>query len=219
MFTQDNPSPRYQYLLEQYRSLHAEGEKRLGLPPEAVFPGQSLFPQMKRIKRLIDMTGARSLLDYGCGKGRQYDPVTEPVHGLAVGETVMDYWEVDNVHCYDPCYSPYSRRPEGRFDAVISTDVLEHCPEEDIPWIVDDIFKRADLFVFANVACYPAKKHLPDGQNAHCTIKSVSWWEEVFNRAAAPYPNLIWDVWIQYLDESGRKTLIERRIGNSERAP
>ena len=170
-YTRTDPSPRYRYLLDQYRSLHTEGEKRLGMPPAKVFPGQSLFAQMHRIKQMIGLTGAHSILDYGCGKGMQYNPLTRPFAGLAVGETVMDYWDVDNVHCYDPCVETFNTLPEGKFDGVISTDVLEHCPEEDIPWIIDEIFSYAKLFVFANVACYPAKKHLPDGENAHCTIK------------------------------------------------
>jgi hypothetical protein len=26
------------------------------------------------------------------------------------------------------------------------------------------------------IACYPAKKHLPDGRNAHLIIESPDWW-------------------------------------------
>lgn len=32
MYSREQPSPRYRDLLEQYRRLHVEGEKRLGLP-------------------------------------------------------------------------------------------------------------------------------------------------------------------------------------------
>jgi hypothetical protein len=67
---------------------------------------------------------------------------------------------------------------------VICTDVLEHCPEEDIPWILDELFAYARKFVYANVACFPARKRLPSGGNAHCTIKPVKWWEAEIVRAA-----------------------------------
>jgi hypothetical protein len=70
--------------------------------------------------------------------------------------------------------TPFSALPEGRFDGVVCTDVLEHCPEEDLPWIVGELFGYARLFVFANVACYPAAKKLPNGENAHCTIRRSS---------------------------------------------
>lgn len=216
-FSRTHPSPRYQYLLDQYRGLHVDGEKRMGMPPDRVFPGMHLFPQLQRIKQLIDLTRARTILDYGCGKGKQYDPVTRPVAGLGPGDTVMDYWDIDTVHCYDPCFAPFSALPEGRFDGVISTDVLEHCPEADIPWIVDELFGYAKAFAFANVACYPAAKHLPDGENAHCTIRDVEWWQALFTGAAAKHPHLRWSVWIQFREniDDPASRIGETQIGNT----
>ena len=88
----------------------------------------------------------------------------------------MDYWGIDYVHCYDPSYAKYSTLPLGPFDGVICTDVLEHCPEDDLPWIVTEIFAYAENFVYANVACYPAMKRFPTGENAHCTVRAPEWW-------------------------------------------
>jgi hypothetical protein len=28
------------------------------------------------------------------------------------------------------------------------------------------------------IACYPAKKHLPDGRNAHLIVESPDWWRK-----------------------------------------
>ena len=215
-FTRVNPSPRYVELQKQYKALHEHGEKFLGIPPEKTFPGASLPAQAPRIKRLIDLTGSQVVLDYGSGKGQQYDPMnlTDPT-----GKTwpsVMDYWDVDEIVCYDPCYAPYSALPEGRFDGVISTDVLEHCPEEDVEWIIGEIFGYAEKFVFANVACYPARKRLPTGENAHCTIKPVEWWSDIIQRIAASRPELKWEVWIQSRVDvpGGGGKLVEEKIGN-----
>ena len=130
--------------------------------------------------------------------------------------SVMDYWDVDEVVCYDPCYPPFSKYPGGKFDGVISTDVLEHCPEEDIPWIIDEIFSFATRFVFANVACYPARKRLPTGENAHCTIQPVEWWKHLIEGIAASYPGVTWEVWIQSrVDGPQGSRLVEQRIGNT----
>ena len=93
----------------------------------------SLFPHIKRIRDLVVTTGAVTLLDYGCGKGMQYEAHRLEVPGAGVFEGVLDYWDVDEVRCYDPCYAPDSALPEEQFDGVVSTDVPEHCPEEDIP--------------------------------------------------------------------------------------
>jgi hypothetical protein len=74
--------------------------------------------------------------------------------------------------------------------------VLEHCPEEDVPWIVAEMFAHARSFVFASIACYPAKTHLPDGSNAHCTIRSLEWWKRVFADTAQEHPHTLWKLFV-----------------------
>jgi len=193
-FTRTSPSPRYRKLIEQYQMMHTQGEIHLGIPPDRTFPGQSLPPQAPNIKRLIKATGAQTILDYGCGKGRQYFP-----HRIRDTEEDTEYpdirsfWGVRDIRCYDPGYTPYIELPTGTFDGVICTDVLEHCPEEDMPWIVGELFQYARKFVYANVACFPARKRLPGGGNAHCTIKSVRWWEDVIRPIAARKPEVFYD--------------------------
>jgi hypothetical protein len=111
---------------------------------------------------------------------------------------IKSYWGVAEIRCYDPGYAPFAELPTGSFDGVICTDVLEHCPEEDIPWIVEELFGFARKFVFANVACFPARKRLPSGGNAHCTIKPVKWWEEHVQQAARAKPEVVYEVRFVY---------------------
>lgn len=184
-------------MTELYRRLHREGEKRLGLAPEETYPGISLLPHIKRIKGLIDSTGARTILDYGCGKGMQYEPHKLHVPGAGDWDGVIDYWDIDEVCCYDPCYERYSRLPQGKFDGVVSTDVLEHCMEDDIAWIVSEIFSYAKRFVFASVACYPAKTTLPNGENAHSTVRPLAWWQSVFTTVAMHHPGVKWTLSVE----------------------
>ena len=160
----------------------------------------SLFPHIKRIKDLVVTTGAVTLLDYGCGKGMQYEAHRLEVPGAGVFEGVLDYWDVDEVRCYDPCYAPYSALPEEQFDGVVSTDVLEHCPEEDMPLIVDEMFSYARRFVFACIACYAAKSTLPNGENAHTTVRSSAWWHDLFAAVAARHPGVSWKIFTELHD-------------------
>lgn len=189
-YSRANPSPRYRELLGLYVRMHAEGETRLGIPAGQTFPGSSLFPHLARIKTLIAATEAKTILDYGAGKGLQYRPHKIVVGGAHVADGVAEYWDVDEVQCYDPGYPPHSTRPQGRFDGVICTDVLEHCPEQDLPWILEEIFGYARRFVYLNVACYPARKTLPNGENAHATVRPADWWRGKV--AAASPPGLRW---------------------------
>lgn len=191
-FTRQRPSARYRELTELYRRLHVEGERFLGLKPEGTYPGISLLPHLGRIKALINETGARTILDYGCGKGQQYEPQRIALPGGGECDSVVDFWDVDEVRCYDPCYEPYSRLPQEQFDGVVCTDVLEHCPEEDLQWIVGEMFSFATRFLYAGIACYPAKSRLPNGENAHCTVRPPEWWQELFGGIATGYPGVKW---------------------------
>lgn len=207
-YTRANPSPRYVELLQGYSHLHSHGEPFLKTAPEATFPGASLLPHIEAIRSLIERSGAHEVLDYGSGKGLQYRPMEVRIKGSpGRWDSIAEFWDVDNVTCYDPCHPPYSRLPQGKFDAVISTDVLEHCPEEDLPWIVDEIFSFATKFVFVTIAGYVAKKRLPNGENAHCTIRPMGWWQKLFEDTAARHPGVDWSG--RYFGAGGNKEFSE----------
>jgi hypothetical protein len=179
-----------------------------------MFDGRSLPRQAMRIKALVAKTGARVLLDYGCGKGNVYR--ARFMEGMQSWDGIRAYWGVEQVKLYDPGHEPYSKLPEGRFQGVICTDVLEHCPVDDMPWIVGELFGYAERFVFANVACYPAGKTLPNGENAHCTIMPLPFWKEIFETAARARPDLLWEVWV---DTTRGTPDQDARIANFEQAP
>ena len=190
-YTRAAPSPRYRRLVEQYQLMHLHGESHLGIPPEQTFPGASWPKEAARIKRLIKDTNARTILDYGAGKGQQYWPrrMVDEQEGIDYPD-IRSFWGVEAVRCYDPAYAPFTELPIGTFHGVVCTDVLEHCPEEDIPWILDELFGFAERFIYLNVACFPARKRLPSGGNAHCTIKPVRWWEDQLARAKDVKPRV-----------------------------
>lgn len=193
-YDRQNPSPRYRDLLALYREMHRSGDAAHGRAAAATFDGRSLAPHTATVLDLIGRHGAKTLLDYGAGKGVMYR-----MRDLRApdGRTVPDlrtYWGLDEVTLYDPGYEPHSRYPSGRFDAVICTDVLEHVPAEDLPWVADELMGFAGQFVFVTIAGYPAAKDLPNGENAHCTVRPAAWWTELFEQARqrAGRPDLRW---------------------------
>jgi hypothetical protein len=212
-FSRSAPSPRYRRLLQQYELMHLQGEKFLGIPPERTFPGESLPKQASPIKRLIRLTGAKTILDYGAGKGQQYLPlrIADEEERIEYPD-IRSFWGVQEIRCYDPGYQPFNALPSGKFDGVVCTDVLEHCPEEDIPWILDELFAFADKFVYANVACFPARKRLPSGGNAHCTIKPVRWWEEQLERPARARAQVRYEFRLAYLKAEQLKEKVLQRL-------
>ncbi len=189
-FSRDNPSPRYTELLGYYREMHEKGAVEQNIPPEKTFDGRSLPKHAGNIQQIINFLGARTILDYGAGKGFQYRPMAIELPGGQKYDSIQSYWGVEEITCFDPGYEPFSQIPDGKFDGVVTTDVLEHCPKEDVPWILDEIFGFAVDFVYLNVACYPAGKTLPNGENAHCTLESPDWWSTLFDERTKKVPGL-----------------------------
>lgn len=145
-------------LAEQYGKMHEMG----------YFPGQQVKYYKGNIADLVVGTNAKTLLDYGCGKGSCYEG-NEPAYKA---------WGGIVPFLYDPYYPPHAARPDRKFDGVICTDVMEHVPEADIDDVLRDIAALANKFVFITICTRPAKKLLPDGRNAHVTVKPEEWWKE-----------------------------------------
>jgi len=182
-YSRQSPSPRYRELGSIYRRIHQEGLKS-DKDGKNLFAGNSLLPHAETIRTLVRATNAKNILDYGCGKAGIYNQDTLK---LRSGETIgpiLEYWGAETITLYDPGVAEYAILPEGTFDGVVSTDVLEHIPEEDMQWVLGELFAVADRFIFANIASHPAKKILPNGWNAHVTIKPPEWWGEQIACAA-----------------------------------
>lgn len=186
--------------------MHRDGEAAHGNAPEETFDGRSLLPHTLTIRDLIGKLGAKTLLDYGAGKGTLYNMRDLKTPTGEVFPDLRSYWNLAAITLYDPGHTPYSAYPTGRFDAVISTDVLEHVPAEDIPWTLGELFGFADKFVFVTIAGYPAKKLMPNGENAHCTLQPIDWWEGQLNAARIACGRPVrW--FALYIGQPGRKAV------------
>lgn len=186
-YTRENPSPRYRLLGELYRQVHQTGIEQ-GASGANVFAGGSLRDHLGIVRQLARHTGATSVLDYGAGKGLLYRERNLRLADGATIPSVREYWGIEEIRLYDPGVEEHAARPEGQFDGVVSTDVLEHIPEEDIDWVLAECLGFARRFLYMNIASYPAKKILPNGWNAHVTIQPPEWWRRRIERAAAAWP-------------------------------
>lgn len=122
-------------------------------------------------KHLVDvLTFARSLraktiLDYGCGKGTLRSAILEKKPFLVV----------DN---YDPGMPEWSVLPPGPYDLVTCTHVLEHVEPAELDEtlrVLDSRMAKGGFFVIPHG---PARAVLLDGRNAHLIQESWDWWHE-----------------------------------------
>jgi hypothetical protein len=118
---------------------------------------------LKSLNPFLKQYQPTSVLDYGCGHG-----------GLMAA--LKEAYPTMQVEGYDPGNPEHNRMPKRSFDAVISGDVFEHIEPEHLDATLQLISSKILRCGWFRIACYPAKKHLPDGRNAHLIIESPDWW-------------------------------------------
>ena len=147
-FDRENPSPRYREMETMYQQMHSEGDIKNAIEAEKTFDGRSLREHVPIIGKWIEESQSKTLLDYGCGKAGLYEQATSQTPDGQTLKGLKAIWGLDEICLYDPGYSPYQEFPTGQFDAVISTDALEHITKEDMDWVVDEILRFSRKFVF-----------------------------------------------------------------------
>ena len=61
-----------------------------------------------------------------------------------------------------------------------------------MPWVIDDIFSKANKCVLINVACYEAAALLSNGENAHITLRHPLWWLGQIECISTLHKNVAW---------------------------
>lgn len=144
--------------IEEYKKLHSTN---------STF-GTSNIEQLKFINLIIEYIKPNTILDYGCGKGTLINEL-------------RDIYPNIKFYGYDPAVPEFSTLPTGKFDLVINTDVLEHIPENTIKEVITQI-KNCSNNVFFQLHHAKASQILPNGENAHCTIKPPKWYLKLLKK-------------------------------------
>lgn len=124
---------------------------------------------LKQTEKYIKKYNPESIIDYGCGKG-------------GVTLALQEAYPTMRVQGYDPGNPNYTTKPEGQFDMLVSTDVLEHIEPvflENVLRHMDGLFTKVAFFI---IATSPAKKFLPDGRNAHLIVENPGWWKPLLEK-------------------------------------
>ena len=184
-YNRHNASERYQELLSEYKTMHESAE--------GMFNGKSLLKYVDIIGSYLEKNDCINLLDYGAGKGILYtDKYTKLTN--EIDRPLGELWNLDSFHLYDPGYKPYSVLPDewqkGTFDAVICTDVMEHVPETDLFWVLEEVLSYAGKMAFFNIACVPALKKFADGTNVHISVFKPKAWLNFFADMSRKYPDI-----------------------------
>lgn len=152
--------PGYFDTLMQYQEMHAHAY------------GTSAHLYFEPIANEVLRLNPASILDFGCGRG----------------DLVAHFWKdgARRVAKYDPAIPQFKEMPEGHFDMVLCTDVMEHIPMTDVDKVLSEVKRKGRNALFT-ISMKPARAKLPDGRNAHVTLLNadewMGWIKAVFGRA------------------------------------
>lgn len=135
-----------------------------------------------QLKKDLSLFKIKTIMDYGCG-GSDWDAKNFDQNG----QSAKEFYNLDACYRYEPSRGIDERR---KVDCVISFDVLEHIFIADVSKVIDNIFSFASTLVIINVACYPAAALLPNGENAHITVRQPLWWKSQVDSIALNYPDI-----------------------------
>jgi hypothetical protein len=143
-------------LIDQYKEIHATRTY-----------GDTSIKNLRYIRPQVKVLAPATILDFGCGRSKLVD-----VLGQSVGASIKRY---------DPAIPEYSTPPEGVADLLINVDVLEHVPEDKLDTVVGHMARlcRNAIIVIDTVQ---AEAVLPNGENAHCTLRSQEWWGQYLRK-------------------------------------
>src|SRR5215470_2579554 len=101
--------------------------------------------------------------------------------------------------------------PSQAFDAAVCMDALDHVPDEDIPWLIDALFRAARRCVYLSVDGSAVPVSHSETAEFSRRARSRSWWLTHVERASARYPGVHWKVVINV--EAGAQPRVEIREG------
>ena len=147
------------FISDEYRDLNAR------LHVDEVGYGAGSYRWAERVSEVMEEVGAKTVLDYGCGKG---------LLKLALGNP-------DWLREYDPAIKGKDAEPE-QADLVVCTDVLEHIERDRILNVLEHLRRLAKRAAFLSIAIIPSTKVLADGRNAHLIVEDSVWWKAQIGR-------------------------------------
>ena len=171
-------------LIEFYQEMASIGYKCAnGAKVENVYDDFELRKFKKFVQPKFKELGIKSVLDYGAGgsdwAAADFDQET--------GQSAKEYFKVDDVKIFEPARDVLEKESA---ECVVCFDVLEHVFLADISTVVRELFSLSKKLLVVNVACYEAAALLPNGENAHVTVRNPEWWKGIFDFVALDFPSI-----------------------------
>ena len=173
-----------QQLIELYRKMAVEGFNRTdGKYESEAYNKFQLIKFKDLILPYFEKYSIKTVLDYGSG-GSDWEKAGFDQNN---NDSAKDFFSLETISIYEPARGIDQRK---KSDCVVCCDVLEHIFILDVPTVLRDICSYAKGLVVLNIACYEAHALLPNGENAHISIRDPMWWKGTLDTISIDFPSV-----------------------------
>lgn len=109
------------------------------------------------------------------------------------------------VSWYDLVLLSETGRSKKPVADVVSTEVLEYLPDEDVPWVVDELFRSARRKVAVTVTTATRTSVLSHGIEVPSRPHPESWWVAQLEAASCRHPERHWQLIVHTRNAWGRQ--------------
>lgn len=131
---------------------------------------KELLPKYNAVHDFVAQYKPGSVVDWGCANGN------------LINRLEQDFPSITRLGGYDPSNPDFDVIPACTYDCLVSCDVIEHFEPDQLDELLQLMQSKFTHAAFLIIACYPAKKLLPDGRNAHLTVENCAWWLDKIQR-------------------------------------
>ena len=142
--------------IDQYKQIHATHKY-----------GDTSIKNLRYLRPQVQILKPKTIIDFGCGRSKLIDVLCNSVGAQGTR--------------YDPAIPEYSKQPAGKHDLLINVDVLEHVPVNQLDDVVGQMASLCEEAIIV-IDTREAKAILPNGENAHCTVRSHDWWGDYLSK-------------------------------------
>ncbi len=191
LFSAQRPSTLYQALIARLREA-SEPQARPHAQPAAVLADG--------VEEVLAEASATSVLEFRLALREGPEPCIADRAGRVVTR-------------FDPVESAVTAMPDKGFDAIVCRATFEYLPDEDIPWLIDSLFRWARRCVCVSVSTDPEPLRFDDGMTLQGRPRSQRWWLTHVESASARYPDVHWKVVLRGEERGGRRRVSLVREG------
>lgn len=182
VFSRENPSQAFKDLCNAAQDPQIISRRNDSEPTKTVRSNQTGLAQ------LLEACSARTVLDCRISVATPGSILQFPAVAKAGIEQLVEF---------DPTAHLEQAASSECVDAVVCLETLDFVPDDDIPWLLRQLFERSKRLVYCEVSNKPASQYLANGARLDRRNRPVEWWQYQFELVARHFPAVRWRLCIQ----------------------